>query len=45
LVTPTSIEFWQGRYSRLHDRLRFTRNVELDSNQAETNWKLERFFP
>ena len=45
LVTPTSIEFWQGRYSRLHDRLRFTRNVDLDSNQAETNWKLERFFP
>ena len=45
LVTPISIEFWQGRYSRLHDRLRFTRNVELDSNQAETNWKLERFFP
>jgi pyridoxamine 5'-phosphate oxidase len=45
LVTPTSIEFWQGRYSRLHDRLRFTRNVDLDSNQAESNWKLERFFP
>jgi pyridoxamine 5'-phosphate oxidase len=45
LVTPTSIEFWQGRYSRLHDRLRFTRNDDLESNQAETNWKLERFFP
>ena len=45
LVTPTSIEFWQGRYSRLHDRLRFTRNDDLDSNQAESNWKLERFFP
>jgi pyridoxamine 5'-phosphate oxidase len=39
LVTPTSIEFWQGRYSRLHDRLRYTR----DSNGA--NWKLERFYP
>ncbi len=39
LVSPTSIEFWQGRYSRLHDRLRYTR----DSNDA--NWKLERFYP
>ena len=39
LVSPTSIEFWQGRYSRLHDRLRYTR----DSNGA--NWKLERFYP
>ncbi|NCV76974.1 MAG: pyridoxamine 5'-phosphate oxidase [Actinobacteria bacterium] len=41
LVTPISIEFWQGRYSRLHDRLRFTK----DESNAETNWKLERFFP
>lgn len=41
LVTPQSIEFWQGRYSRLHDRLRYTRNL---ANQ-ESNWKLERFFP
>ena len=36
LVTPTVIEFWQGRYSRLHDRIRYTR---------ETNWKIQRIFP
>jgi pyridoxamine 5'-phosphate oxidase len=37
LVIPTMIEFWQGRYSRLHDRIRYTRNA--------STWKLERFYP
>ena len=38
-VTPLNIEFWQGRYSRLHDRLRFERvNVNSD-------WKLNRYYP
>jgi len=38
-VIPTSIEFWQGRYSRLHDRLRF----ELDA--TTNNWVLNRYYP
>jgi pyridoxamine 5'-phosphate oxidase len=37
LVTPRSIEFWQGRYSRLHDRLIFTR--------SGSEWKLARLHP
>ena len=38
-VMPKNIEFWQGRYSRLHDRLRY----ELD---ATTNdWALNRYYP
>ena len=37
-VIPTEIEFWQGRPSRLHDRLRYTR---LDDG----TWKIERLSP
>ena len=37
LVKPSSVEFWQGRYSRLHDRLRF--------NLSGSNWSLERLSP
>ena len=37
LVRPRSIEFWQGRYSRLHDRLIF--------NALEEGWKLSRLHP
>jgi pyridoxamine 5'-phosphate oxidase len=37
-VVPDVIEFWQGRESRLHDRLRYTRGV----NNA---WKIERLAP
>ena len=38
-VTPLNIEFWQGRYSRLHDRLRYER-----SNTA-ADWELSRYYP
>ena len=37
LLKPTSIEFWQGRPSRLHDRILYT----LENN----NWKIERLAP
>jgi pyridoxamine-phosphate oxidase len=40
LVRPLVVEFWQGRPSRLHDRLRFTRN----SVEAE-EWGMERLYP
>ena len=38
-VLPLSIEFWQGRYSRLHDRLRF----ERESTNSE--FVLTRYYP
>jgi pyridoxamine 5'-phosphate oxidase len=37
-VVPTEIEFWQGRPSRLHDRL-------LYRLQADNNWLIERLSP
>lgn len=37
-VTPETIEFWQGRKSRLHDRLRYRRD-------AGGMWLIERIAP
>lgn len=36
-VFPTSIEFWQGRLSRLHDRLRYER--------VSDEWEIHRYYP
>ncbi len=38
LVRPISIEFWQGRPNRLHDRIRYSLLDDLD-------WKIERLAP
>ncbi len=38
LVRPVSIEFWQGRPNRLHDRIRYTLQEDFD-------WKIERLQP
>jgi len=37
IVKPTLIEFWQGRKSRLHDRIQYTR--------VDGDWKIERLAP
>lgn len=38
IVKPVSMEFWQGRPNRLHDRIRYTM-------QADYDWKIERLAP
>ena len=38
LVRPQSIEFWQGRPNRLHDRIRYSLTDDYD-------WKIERLAP
>lgn len=42
-VIPRSIEFWQGRYSRLHDRLRYERFITGDAE--EFKWEIARYYP
>jgi pyridoxamine 5'-phosphate oxidase len=37
-ISPETVEFWQGRRSRLHDRLRYRRG-------AEGSWSVERLAP
>lgn len=37
-LAPHTIEFWQGRRSRLHDRMRY-------SKQPDGQWKIERLAP
>ena len=37
-VSPDAIEFWQGRKSRLHDRLLYTRS-------ADGSWRRQRLAP
>jgi pyridoxamine 5'-phosphate oxidase len=37
LVSPDSFEFWQGRYSRLHDRILYSK--------VNSNWEFKRLNP
>jgi len=38
IVKPISLEFWQGRPNRMHDRIRYTLKENYD-------WKIERLAP
>lgn len=37
IVKPQAIEFWQGRSSRLHDRIQYTKQQD--------NWRIDRLAP
>jgi pyridoxamine 5'-phosphate oxidase len=38
IIKPISIEFWQGRPNRMHDRIRYTLLEDF-------SWKIERLSP
>jgi pyridoxamine 5'-phosphate oxidase len=40
-LVPERIEFWQGRPSRLHDRIAYSRSLE----DAAASWNIERLAP
>jgi pyridoxamine 5'-phosphate oxidase len=45
LIVPQTVEFWQGRPSRLHDRLRFRRILPDAGMDEAAGWVLERLSP
>ncbi|MBM3669062.1 MAG: pyridoxamine 5'-phosphate oxidase [Actinobacteria bacterium] len=45
VIRPTMIEFWQGRPSRLHDRLRYRATAGYPPLDDSGSWVVERLAP
>jgi pyridoxamine 5'-phosphate oxidase len=45
LISVSTIEFWQGRRSRLHDRLRFVKSGSSSDLSDASAWKVIRLSP
>jgi pyridoxamine 5'-phosphate oxidase len=44
-LRPWTIEFWQGRGGRLHDRFRYLREGEVAGEPTGEGWRIERLGP
>lgn len=44
-IVPESVEFWQGRQSRLHDRFLYTKKDAATDGSGGDEWQLERLSP
>lgn len=45
LLVPRRFEFWQGRPSRLHDRLSYTLLGTTDNDPTGDSWQIDRLAP
>jgi pyridoxamine 5'-phosphate oxidase len=43
-ITIESIEFWQGRANRMHDRIVYTQSSG-DNSEVNTSWTTKRLLP
>ncbi|KAI1497331.1 pyridoxamine 5'-phosphate oxidase [Biscogniauxia marginata] len=44
-IVPESVEFWQGRQNRLHDRFVYSRKESAKNEAGGDEWTLERLSP